>query len=234
MLKGIRMNERQENLLKSIIKEHFKQAQPIGSKLLEEKGRFQLSSATIRNIMAELEEAGFIYQPHTSAGRVPTEKAYRYFLTDYFSGSLSSKEQSQLLSCLENNKNQPQDCLIKELAKQIAVLSTAAVVVGFSPNSFYYTGLSYLFAQPEFKDPDLVYDLSRVIDHLDKVMSQLFDSISQPQIYIGSDNPFGAECSVVVGPWQAKQARGIMGLLGPMRMDYGKNIGLLNFVRVLK
>jgi len=224
------MNERQENLLKVLIKEHLKTAEPIASKLLEEKSSLNVSSATIRNEMAELEELGYIYQPYTSAGRVPTEKAYKHYLQDYFTGRLSPKETGELEIFLQPLKKEPTEILVKALAKKVAELSDTAVVIGFSENSFYYTGLSYLFQKPEFQDHEVIYDLSLVIDHLDQAMGKMFKQILKPEIYIGSENPFGAECSIVMGPWQFENQRGIMGLLGPMRMDYQKNIGLVNFM----
>ena len=110
----------------------------------------------------------------------------------------------------------------------MAAISQNAVVVGFSPDSFYYTGLSNLFSQPEFKDPAVVYDLGLVIDHLDQVMAKMFGRINEISVKIGSQNPFGEQTSVILTPWHSQD--GLMGILGPMRMDYEKNLGLLKFV----
>lgn len=75
-----RLTERQKTLLLLLIKDYIEFAQPIGSKRLAEHYRLNLSSATIRNEMAELTKLGYLRQPHTSAGRVPTEEGYRYFV----------------------------------------------------------------------------------------------------------------------------------------------------------
>jgi len=122
----------------------------------------------------------------------------------------------------------PWENRIRELAKKMAAISQNAVVVGFSPDSFYYTGLSNLFSQPEFKDPAVVYDLGLVIDHLDQVMAKMFGRINEISVKIGSQNPFGEQTSVILTPWHSQD--GLMGILGPMRMDYEKNLGLLKFV----
>ena len=74
------LSERQEMLLGLIVREYVDTAQPIGSKYLAEKFKLDISSATIRNEMSALTESGFLRQPHTSAGRVPTEEGYRYFV----------------------------------------------------------------------------------------------------------------------------------------------------------
>ena len=74
------MEIRAQKILAAIVKEYSETATPVGSKELVDKYRFQESSATIRSEMADLEKAGFIFQPHKSAGRVPTDKGYRIYV----------------------------------------------------------------------------------------------------------------------------------------------------------
>jgi len=76
----IELSERQKFLLTLVIHEHISTAQPVGSQYLVEKYRLEMSSATVRNELAALTEAGLLRQPHTSAGRLPTEEGYRYFV----------------------------------------------------------------------------------------------------------------------------------------------------------
>jgi len=78
------LTKRQEKILNVLIEEHTKTAEPIGSKFLAKKKGLDVSPATIRNELQKLTEMGYIYQPHTSAGRVPEEKALRYFLDKIF------------------------------------------------------------------------------------------------------------------------------------------------------
>jgi heat-inducible transcriptional repressor len=77
----IDLTERQRFLLTLVVREYIESAQPVGSKSLVERYKLELSPATVRNELAELTEAGFLRQPHTSAGRIPTEEGYRYFVT---------------------------------------------------------------------------------------------------------------------------------------------------------
>ncbi len=74
------LTQRQEKILQSLIKEYIDQATPVSSKLLQKKCRLDISGATIRNELQTLDQQGYVSQPHTSAGRVPTPKAYRYFV----------------------------------------------------------------------------------------------------------------------------------------------------------
>ncbi len=74
------LGERAQHLLRILIESYIRDGQPVGSRALSRESGLQLSSATIRNVMADLEELGFVASPHTSAGRVPTDKGYRFFV----------------------------------------------------------------------------------------------------------------------------------------------------------
>src|ERR1700682_6107407 len=74
------LGERAQHLLRILIESYIRDGQPVGSRVLSRESGLQLSSATIRNVMADLEELGFVVSPHTSAGRIPTDKGYRLFV----------------------------------------------------------------------------------------------------------------------------------------------------------
>src|SRR5689334_22909259 len=74
------LGERAQHLLRILVESYIRDGQPVGSRALSRESGLQLSSATIRNVMADLEELGFVASPHTSAGRVPTDKGYRFFV----------------------------------------------------------------------------------------------------------------------------------------------------------
>src|ERR1700739_951494 len=74
------LGERAQHLLRILIETYIRDGQPVGSRALSRESGLQLSSATVRNVMADLEELGFVASPHTSAGRVPTDKGYRFFV----------------------------------------------------------------------------------------------------------------------------------------------------------
>jgi len=75
-----RLNDRAQHLLRTLIEQYIRDGQPVGSRALTRESGLNLSSATIRNVMADLEELGFVASPHTSAGRIPTGKGYRFFV----------------------------------------------------------------------------------------------------------------------------------------------------------
>jgi heat-inducible transcriptional repressor len=195
-----------------------------------------VSSATVRNELSELEEQGYLTQPHTSAGRIPSEKGWRYYLDNLLpEAKLSSAEQKFLSSELvraERDGFSP----IKALAKGLAELSREAVMVGFGPHDVYYTGLQNLFRQPEFESLEQVCNISAIIDHLDEAMAKVFDQEmkQEVEIFIGQDNPFGQDCSAVCTTIELdKSEPGILGILGPFRLDYSSNIARLKLARSL-
>ncbi|MFH0988027.1 MAG: hypothetical protein V1763_01510 [Parcubacteria group bacterium] len=221
------LNDRQKKLLKSILDSYIKTAQPIASGFLARKDE-SFSPATIRNEMMTLENQGYIFQPHTSSGRVPTEKAYRFYVENYLNKERELTERERLI--LDELKQEGGDdrLKIKNLAKAIAHLANQGVMVTFSECDNYYTGVSNIFSQPEFHDSDLVVNLSSIIDHLDnKIMRLIRKTRKEPEVLIGSDNPVASDCSLVVFNYQIGKYKGIIGLLGPVRMEYQKNYTLI-------
>jgi transcriptional regulator of heat shock response len=221
------MEERQQKLLKVIVEEYIETAAPVGSLEVAEKYFPELSSATIRNAMAQLEEVGLINQPHTSAGRIPTALGYRTYI-DYFvnEGKISSKDKKQL----EGLELGVFPLAIKNLAKKISELSDCAVIAAFSDSDLYYTGISNLFSQPEFNISGWVYSMSGIIDGLDRILSKFYFQIeTEPKILVGSENPFGDLASIVTVKASLKEKEILVGILGPLRMNYSKNLGLIHY-----
>ncbi|MFH1610843.1 MAG: hypothetical protein ABIA91_03035 [Patescibacteria group bacterium] len=222
------MNERQSQLFKNIVEEYIQTAQPVGSKLVVEKFNLNVSPATVRNDMAELERYNLIISPHTSAGRIPTEHGYIKYVEEYIELDKElSKEEGEEVKKLRNIEVEDIETKIKELAKAMAERTSLGVFVGFARNNVYYTGLSNIFSQPEFQNLNLIQNISTVIDHLDDVMGEIYDSITKTEVKIGSSNPFSNDCSVVI----TKVKDFLIGIMGPMRMDYQNNLNLLNFIK---
>lgn len=222
------ISERQEQILLALIKEYVKTAQPLSSSFLVEKYNLGISSATARNDMAELEENGYIFQPHTSAGRIPTDKAYTYYVENYL---LNKEETVKTHKNLSDLKFSSEDDF-KKTAKAIAEISKNAVFWAFHKNDLYYTGVSNLFIQPEFKASEVVCDISVIIDRMEEIIADIFDGLKiGEQIFIGPNNPFGNFLSSVILKYNRDGKTGVVGLLGPIRMDYEKNLELIRFLK---
>lgn len=221
------MDKRKQLILYTIIKEHIRTGAPVGSSILVDKYKIKASPATVRNEMADLENEGYIVQPYTSAGRIPTEKAYYLYIDELKQKKLLEKEEvliSQAL--LEKDRDS-----FKQVAKIISSMSKLAVFSAFHRRDLYYTGLSNFFQQPEFGQVGLVYDMSAVIDRMDEIIEQLFDKTDfGKQIMIGSENPFSNLCGTVLIKYKFGENTGMFGILGPIRMDYDRNVSFVEYI----
>lgn len=224
------MFSRKEQLFKTIVREHIALGEPVGSKFLVGKAHFNMSSATCRNDMAELENEGFLTHPHTSAGRIPTEKGWRWYLKQFLEEvPVAKKSQETLAKAMHQSGNQEQ--AIKQVAKALAELSQETAIVGFSGENMYYTGLANLFSKPEFNELDFLQHLSEVVDHLDKVLLKFFKtSGKEVEILIGKENPIDERCGLLVTRLDDKTGT-LFALLGPVRMDYDRLLPLIRFTK---
>ncbi|MDP3245260.1 MAG: hypothetical protein Q8M83_06435 [bacterium] len=225
------LNKRKNELFGLIVREYIASADPIGSEFLRQKYHLDLSPATIRNEMAELTELGLLNKPHTSAGRIPTEAGYRYFIAN----CLEERDNEKFFDVIQSFLATPSDVekKIKRLAKEMADMLQSGVFVSLNTEETYYTGLGYLFSQPEFQSYDLVCDLSAVLDKLDDVMGEMMNKrINDLEILLGQENPFGPACATLLLPYrQEDNVSGIFGVFGPMRMDYEKTVPLMKEIK---
>lgn len=125
-----RLNERSRAILRRIVETYLETGEPVGSRNLSRALPMALSPASIRNVMADLETAGLIYAPHTSAGRLPTQQGLRMFVDGLIEiGGLSAEERRQLEARIATNESQPFDQLLLKASEMISGLSACAGVV---------------------------------------------------------------------------------------------------------
>jgi len=224
------ISDRKKSILLAIIKEYIKNVQPVSSGMLVDRCKLEISSATVRNEMAELEEEGYIFQPHTSAGRIPTELAYKLFVEEHVLFR-KKKDDDKYKKVLDEIFDYNQESF-KKVAKKLADISGNAIFWAFHKNDLYYTGISNLFIQPEFKQSNVVCDVSIVIDRMEEIIADIFDKLKIGEnVFIGSENPFGQFLSSLVLKYEQKKQRGVVGIMGPLRMDYEKNLDLINYLK---
>ncbi len=224
--------ERPAKVLEAIIREYIRTAEPVGSIAVAGRYHLDASPATIRNDMVDLEEAGFIAQPHTSAGRVPTERAYQYYVAHFLRTQTPPRREVQELQALRAMTNELRE-FARLTAKAVAEFSAESAFMTFGKHDLYYTGLANLFSQPEFAERQEAITMSEVIDGLDEAMGELFEATNDDvQVLIGSRNPIGRSCTVIVTRYEVPElGEGIFGLLGPTRMDYDRNVAWVRYVK---
>ncbi|KKR84225.1 MAG: Transcriptional regulator of heat shock protein [Candidatus Uhrbacteria bacterium GW2011_GWF2_41_16] len=226
------MEARQEQILRWIVEEYIRTAEPVGSKFLAVKYCLDVSSATVRNDMVLLEDEGYIRSPHPSAGRIPTEKGYEYYLRHFMEDKRTVEETGRLSAAIKNASSD--ETALKTLAKTLVILSGETAIVAFGPDWSYYTGVSNLFQKPDFQDTENVQNISELVDRFDDVVCQIFHAVSiqEPKVFLGQENPFGQDIAAVIIKYRlSNHVYGLIGLVGPMRMNYAKNMALVQEAR---
>ena len=239
------ITNRQEKLLSILVNNYIKTAEPVSSKALVKSRFFNLSSATLRNEMHELEESGYLVQLHTSGGRVPTDKAYRYFVNQLLDKKPaefkpSKKDIKKISQVLSEAGNDPRS-MNKAVASVLSECTGNLVITGIGRDTeFFKQGLVKLFKMPEFRESDVLFQLAGFFEGFD-LMYQLIErefihTLGIPSglpihILIGQENPFKQirgetiMCAKYVLPGDII---GSLTLIGPTRMDYENNIALID------
>ncbi len=232
------MNSRQAKLLSAIIDQFIDSAIPVGSHHIIEQGLFPVSGATIRNEMRALSDEGLLHQPHTSAGRIPTVKGYRMYVHEFLDVTTHEKAVRHKFDVLRQQYFQHKD--------RERVYEAVGLLAGMMPNvafatvphreRVYYLGLSNAVRLPEFQGDTQL--MSGVVEVLEKRLAELLNRISLTdaiQYFIGEKNLCSEfeSCSMLVTKYAIRDQVGAIGVLGPVRMDYGYNTVALDMVRSL-
>lgn len=233
------LSKRQEKLLNILISSYMKNPEPVSSKALVKSGPFSLSSATLRHEMSALEKAGYLTHLHTSGGKVPTTKAYRMYVDNLMADPeiyVPEATRQKIHKAITDTDDDPKE-LNKVVANIVSILSDNIVVTNIKDTGhFYKTGLSSLFELPEFREFNRVFNVANVFDHFEMVFDKIeneFLGLSDISVFIGDENPIQSikEEAVILARYPLPDRKmGSMTIIGPMRMNYGKNIGLAKCV----
>lgn len=234
------IDPRKGQILSAIIQQFVSTAEPVGSQTVLINYRLEVSSATIRNDMAFLENEGLIYQPHTSSGRVPTDAGYRMYvenLADY------KKAEKLALENLKKIRNQvEEERMEQKIYDAVALLARATPNVSFASlpgnDRTFFLGLSNILKQPEFMNqPMHASQVIQVLEEGTQFLSTLdeLEIDNDARIFIGKENliPQIESCSLIVGRYGTDSQGGYLGLIGPTRMPYAFNLATLTEVKKL-
>jgi len=227
----IMLSDRQEQILNLLIQEYVDSAEPVSSQYLEKKYKFGVCPATIRIEMQKLTNDGYLGQPHTSAGRVPTDKGYRFFV-DQLLREKSFEEKEYFSDFWEEFEKEVEDSFrfTRLMAKKIAQ-ETSSLASAYFPEEdiMVKEGWSGIFKEPEFEDLGYLERFARTADVFEEKIGE-FDK-KEIQVFIGGENPLpqAKDFSLIVSKFSLPDDRvGFMAILGPKRMPYEKNINLIN------
>lgn len=231
------LTSRQAKILAAIVKENCDTCKAVGSKDLAKRYNFGISAPSIRNEMQALEKEGYIKQPHTSAGRVPTDKGYRYFVNQLMARfKLSLEEQDQLKKELRSLQMAHVE-LGRRIAKLLSEHSQAASFALFD-DEVSTMGLSNIVDNPALPAAD-AKEIAQFFDQLDEYAEKMVVDYGQetsPKTFIGKELELSKSSDytmMISGLKLPSGKRGVIGLIGPKSMKYEKNLSLMEYVSKL-
>lgn len=230
------LSERQGVILNMIVKDYISTAEPVSSDFLKRKYELDLSSASIRIEMQKLTDMGYLCQPHTSSGRVPLDKGYRFFVDHLVESKIEKLINERISKEIDRIDSQIKDRLmfLQELNRILASASSG-LSISYSSESkiFLKEGWRNLFSGPEFLNSDYIKDFFSVIDYFEENIDDFNLNDNPLQIYIGEESPIpkSSEFSILISRCRLYEGKnGILAILGPKRMAYDKNIFLINSI----
>lgn len=207
----MKLDERKEDILEFIVRDYVRTASPVSSFKVSERKSLDLSPASIRNIMLELDEEGFLHQPHTSAGRAPTEKGYKYFVSNLMEErSVSENIKADFDKIFSEFFG---DSMFDELASLMAQrlrLFSGIVADG----RIFKSGLGEVLREPEFKEHDFLLEFAEFTDNIEENIEN-FEGINVGEFSVVSSK---------FGP------NHIVFSVGPARMDYEKVSSFIKYL----
>lgn len=233
------LTDRQIQILKCIIEEFIETARPVGSQVLEDKYHIGVSPATIRNEMAALTEENLLFQPHTSAGRVPTTQAMRFYVRNLIKpeeSDVSAQEEVSIKARLYPKRHDLED-ILEEAVEVMAESLKSVAVASSDEEDVEYAGLSYLLDYPEFLEINMTKQVLGLLDQ-ERRLWEIFNIKKEEDEVVtligeelGHEGLYG--CGLVYTPLSIGPHMSFVGVLGPYRMRYKEIIPRLKLLRRL-
>lgn len=230
------MDMRQQQLLEYVILEYIDTAQPVSSFSIQKRYNLNYSSATIRNELAELELQGYLTQVHTSSGRVPTDKGYRYYVNRLLGRQEILRQYASITHQILNDMNKMDEIhlKLKKLLFSFANESGNIAMGKLSSDLIFEEGMSNFLTQPGFSSLEFIHnaleDLEEIKTHIDEISKDV--SRGSYKLYIGEESPHSAmhNYAVIVGKFSIDSDDGTIVVVGPKGMQYAKNIAIVEYM----
>jgi len=235
------LTARQTSLLKTIIDEYISTAEAVGSENLDKKYNLGVSPATIRNEMSTLTKAGYLKQPHTSAGRIPTPRAMKFYIDQLMEEKKMSlvdevKAKEEVWDS-RDDIDELMDEATHAIASRTKSLAVAALKDSSAPSGkrdrFWQAGHSYVFDNPEFAEMQACQNLFSIFDEFDKLDRLFFgfESTSPLEVLFGEEIgwPELIPTGIVSTHFSIHGKPGALGVIGPARADYSTVIPILRY-----
>lgn len=227
------LTNRQINILKAIVDEYTETAEAVGSVTLEQKFKLGVSPATLRNEMAILEKKGFLKQPHTSSGRIPTSLAIKFYVNEMMKEQvLSVAEEVAVKERVWDHRFDPSD-LLRSATKVLAERSKTLSIAAFG-DDIYHSGYANLFFNPEFNNIEMTRHVLALLDQHQNLLSIFQRATGNQPIHLLVGQEMGFDylepVSCVFADLSIGNKKGTLGIIAPYRQEYDRNIPLVRYI----
>lgn len=227
--------QRKDRVLGIVVNDYIKTVTPISSGYIVDEHHLDLSTATVRNILAELEEEGFLTHPHTSAGRVPTQEGYRYYVDNLMNEIQLLEEEKVRIKEEYTQGVKDLEVALEKTSQVISDLThyTSIISVDGWNGKIFCRGTNYVVGYPEVQDLKKIQSILAALEERERLLAFINRDLQRKiQIYIGHEiacsNIEG--CSLAVSQYQSKGVTGRIAILGPTRMDYSRVVSTLDYL----
>jgi heat-inducible transcriptional repressor len=228
------LSARQTQILKALIDEYIETAQPVGSESLDKKYNLGVSPATIRNEMVALTRSGYLRQPHTSSGRIPSPVAMKFYV-----GQLMEEKQMSLADEVKAKEEIREakgdlDLVLAEATHALAERTKSMALAATDEGKLWHSGYANIFTNPEFADLATCSSLFSFLEEADRMHELFFgrsEYLSPIDVLFGEDLgwPRLAPVGIVTTHFKAGGHSGALGVVGPIRLSYPTVIPILRY-----
>lgn len=230
------LTNRQIKILKAVVEEYINTAEPVASEAIEKKYPVGVSPATIRSDMVKLTDAGYLRQPHTSSGRIPSSVGLKFYIDRLMeekhlavTDEVSAKE--SVWDCRSN-----QNKLLQEAVRFLANKTHALALSTTDDGETYHAGYANILEMPEFYDIDVAQHLFALLDQTQKIHELFFERSWDEQpvnIILGEDLnlPYFQPVGMVFAPFRfGNKTNGTLGIIGSVRLNYPQVIPMVKYM----
>jgi heat-inducible transcriptional repressor len=223
------LTKRQQKILNTVIKKYIETGEPVSSQLLEKKYDFGIGSAMIRIEMQKLTYGGYLLQPYTSAGRIPTDKSYRIFVDRIIEKHFSTNQDTEKIEEIFEEENDVFK-LASRLTKFFAEETSSLAILNLPERDFIFKeGWEELLKEAESFEQDFFAEFAGAIEKFEESFNDLKIN-SGIRVFIGKENPVKKAKNLSVISSKCKlpnKEKATLTLVGPKRMDYNRNLSLI-------
>ena len=227
---------RKDRILAIVIGRYIKTVSPVGSQYITEEHNLDVSPATVRNILADLEEEGYLTHPHTSAGRMPTQQGYRYYV-DHLMNEIQLLEEEKRKISQEYKRHVLQlEDLMEKTSQVISELTHYTSIVSIDDGDgtkIICKGTDYVVGYPENTDILKIQAILRILEEKERLMELINRSLEKKiKIYIGHEMALKdmESCSLAISHFEKDGMKGRIAVLGPTRMQYDRVVSTLEYI----